>query len=286
MRHMDSQARITAIAGPARALYITHLIAHLQRDAQRGATWTRLADRLVAEDTGLSLDQVKRARLWWCEIGVVKSHHKGIPPTTEYDIRATLDAWHQWLAANQIAASNGAPAHNQLCASAQTLVRQRTNVSAPAHRPDLDHDDDDDARTHRQNAITQEIAQAESAARALGLDPAQIQEECNAYSPRYPDKYYLATLRQRIAAAQAPLQVPLPTGSASRPARGQTFRRRQVVYTEEQRAAAEERARQRLEAKRTFRRPQVHYTDEQRAAADARARAELEAEGYYERRNQ
>jgi hypothetical protein len=30
----------------------------------------------------------------------------------------------------------------------------------------------------------------------------------------------------------------------------------------------------------------VHYTDEQRAAADARARAELEAEGYYERRNQ
>ena len=129
MRHtMDSQARITAIAGPARAIYITHLIARLQRDAQRGATWTRLADRLVAEDTGLSLDQVKRARLWWAELGVIKHKSHGIPPTTEYNVSATLDAWHQWLVANQIAASNGAPAHNQLCASAQTLVRQRTDL--------------------------------------------------------------------------------------------------------------------------------------------------------------
>ena len=248
MRHME--ARITAIAGPARAIYIIHLIARLQQDAQRGATWTRLADRLVAEDTGLSLDQVKRARLWWCEIGVVKSHHKGIPPTTEYDIRATLDAWHQWLVANQIAASNGAPAHNQLCASAQTLVRQRTNVSAPAHRPDLDHDDDD-ARTHRQNAITQEITQAETAARALGIDPTRIQEECNAYHPKYPDRYYLATLRQRIQAAQSPLPLRDPPHPArpARPAR-HTFRRRQVQYTEEQRKAIEEKHRQLLERER------------------------------------
>jgi hypothetical protein len=185
------------------------------------------------------------------------------------------------LQANHIT-PNYAPARNQLRASASSFTRQRVKLYAPARPLDHDHDDDDDRPTQ----IKKQIAQAENAARALGLDPAQIQEECNAYSPRYPDKYYLATLRQRIAAAQAPLQVPLPTGSASRPARGQTFRRRQVVYTEEQRAAAEERARQRLEAKRTFRRPQVHYTDEQRAAADARARAELEAEGYYERRNQ
>ena len=126
MRHMDSQ--VIAIAGPARAIYITHLIARLQQDARRGATWTRLADRLVAEDTGLSLDQVKRARLWWAELGVIKHKSHGIPPTTEYNVSATLDAWHQWLVANQIAASNGAPAHNQLCASAQTLVRQRTDL--------------------------------------------------------------------------------------------------------------------------------------------------------------
>ena len=125
---MDSQARIIAIAGPARALYILHVIARLKQDARRGATWTRLADRLVAEDTGLSLDQVKRARLWWAELGVIKHKSHGIPPTTEYNVSATLDAWHQWLVANQIAASNGAPAHNQLCASAQTLVRQRTDL--------------------------------------------------------------------------------------------------------------------------------------------------------------
>jgi len=242
---MDSQARITAIAGPARALYIFHLIARLQQDARRGATWTRLADRLVAEDTGLSLDQVKRARLWWCEIGVVKSHHKGIPPTTEYDIRATLDAWHQWLVANQIAASNGAPAHNQLCASAQTLVRQRTNVSAPAHRPDLDHDDDDD-RTHRKSAITQQITQAETAARALGIDPARIQEECNAYHPKYPDRYYLRVLHQRIQAAQSPLPAAPPAPQRARARARNSLVRRQVQYTEEQRKAIEERARQEL----------------------------------------
>jgi len=244
MRHMDSQARITAIAGPARALYITHLIARLAADAQRGATWTRLADRLVAEDTGLSLDQVKRARSWWAEIGVIKHKSHGIPPTTEYDIRATLDAWHQWLVANQIA-SNGAPAHNQLCASAQTLVRQRTNVSAPAHRPDLDHDDDD-ARTHRQNAITQEIAQAESTARQLGLDVDQLKEACDAYKPKYPDRYYLATLRQRIQAAQSPLPAAPPAPQRTRARARNSFMRRQVQYTEEQRKAIEERARQEL----------------------------------------
>ena len=241
---MDSQARIIALAGPARAIYILHVIARLQRDAARGATWTRLADRLVAEDTGLSLDQVKRARLWWAELGVIKHKSHGIPPTTEYNVSATLDAWHQWLVANQIAASNGAPAHNQLCASAQTLVRQRTNVSAPAHRPDLDHDDDD-ARTHRQNAITQEITQAETAARALGIDPAQIKEECNKYDPKYPDRYYLRVLHQRIQAAQSPLPLHQPPRPA-RPARSHTFRRRQVEYTEAQRRAIEERARQEL----------------------------------------
>ena len=276
---MDS-AHIVAIAGPARALYIFHLIARLQREAQRGATWARLADRFIAQDTGLSAAQVKRARVWWADIGVVVSHQRGIPPVTEYAIADTLAAWRAWLEANAI----GTPASQRSDASVPTFGRQRPKLGTPAHTLDHDHDDDDD--DDRTTQIKKQIAQAENAARALGLDPAQIQEECNAYSPRYPDKYYLATLRQRIAAAQAPLQVPLPTGSASRPARGQTFRRRQVVYTEEQRAAAEERARQRLEAKRTFRRPQVHYTDEQRAAADARARAELEAEGYYERRNQ
>ena len=247
---MDSQARITAIAGPARAIYILHVIARLQRDAQRGATWTRLADRLVAEDTGLSLDQVKRARLWWAELGVIKHKSHGIPPTTEYNVSATLDAWHQWLVANQIAASNGAPAHNQLCASAQTLVRQRTNVSAPAHRPDLDHDDDD-ARTHRQNAITQEITQAETAARELGIDPARIQEECNAYHPKYPDRYYLATLRQRIQAAQSPLPAAPPAPQRARTRARNSLVRRQVQYTEEQRKAIEEKARQLLEEENT-----------------------------------
>jgi len=247
MRHME--ARITAIAGPGRALYIFYLIARLQRDAARGATWTRLADRLVAEDTGLSLDQVKRARLWWAELGVIKHKSHGIPPTTEYNVSATLDAWHQWLVANQIAASNGAPAHNQLCASAQTLVRQRTNVSAPAHRPDLDHDDDD-ARTHRQNAITQEITQAESTARALGIDPTRIQEECNAYHPKYPNRYYLRVLHQRIQAAQAPLPAAPPAPQRARTRTRNSLIRRQVVYTEEQRKAVEERARQLLERER------------------------------------
>ena len=71
MAHMDSSARITAIAGPARSLYIQHLIARLQREAQRGATWARLADRWIAEDIGLSHDQVQRARTWWTALGVV-----------------------------------------------------------------------------------------------------------------------------------------------------------------------------------------------------------------------
>jgi hypothetical protein len=240
----------------------------------RGATWTRLADRLIAQDTGLSTPQVRRARRWWAALGVIVCHTRGIPPTEEYAIQATLTAWQAWLQANCIVT----PASQRSDASVTTSGRQRHNVVTPASPLDHDHDDDDDdARTHRQNAITQEIAQAETTARQLGIDPARIQEECNAYHPKYPDRYYLAVLRQRIA--QAP-QSPLP------PRPRYTFRRRQVVYTEEQRAAAEERARQRLEAKRTFRRPQVHYTDEQRAAADARARAELEAEGYYERRNQ
>ena len=152
--------------------------------------------------------------------------------------------------ANQIAASNGAPAHNQLCASAQTLVRQRTNVSAPAHRPDLDHDDDD-ARTHRQNAITQEITQAETAARELGIDPTRIQEECNAYHPKYPDRYYLATLRQRIQAAQSPLPAAPPAPQRARTRARNSLVRRQVQYTEEQRKAIEEKARQLLEEENT-----------------------------------
>lgn len=102
MRHME--ARLTAIAGPARALYITHLIARLQQDAQRGATWTRLADRLIAQDTGLSTPQVRRARRWWAALGVIICHTRGIPPTEEYAIQATLTAWQAWLQANSIVA--------------------------------------------------------------------------------------------------------------------------------------------------------------------------------------
>jgi len=238
MRHME--ARITAIAGPARALYITHLIARLQRDAARGATWTRLADRLIAQDTGLSTPQVRRARRWWAALGVIICHTRGIPPTEEYAIQATLTAWQAWLQANCIVT----PASQRSDASVTTSGRQRHNVVTPASPLDHDHDDDD-ARTHRQNAITQEITQAETAARALGIDPAQIKEECNKYDPKYPDRYYLRVLHQRIQAAQSPLPLHQPPRPA-RPARSHTFRRRQVEYTEAQRRAIEERARQEL----------------------------------------
>jgi len=285
---MDS--RITAIAGPARAIYITHLIARLERDAARGAQWARLADRLIAQDIGLSTPQVRRARRWWCTIGVVQCVARGIPPTEEYAIQPTLEAWRAWLA-NAIVT----PASQHSDASVTTSRRQRHNVVTPASPLDHDHDDDDDDRP---SPIKKEISKAENAARALGLDPSRIRRECDEYSPKYPDRYYLQALRQRIAQAQAPLPTPAPgPGSGSRPARPGsgsgsrtartdypthgTFRRRQVTYTEDERRAAEERARQRLEAKRSFRRPQVHYTDEQRRAVEERHRAELEAEGYY-----
>jgi len=243
MRHME--ARITAIAGPARAIYITHLIACLQRDAARGATWTRLADRLIAQDTGLSTPQVRRARRWWAALGVIICHTRGIPPTEEYAIQATLTAWQAWLQANCIVT----PASQRSDASVTTSGRQRHNVVTPASPLDHDHDDDD-ARTHRQNAITQEITQAETAARELGIDPARIQEECNAYHPKYPDRYYLATLRQRIQAAQAPLPAAPPAPQRARTRARNSLIRRQVVYTEEQRKAVEERARQLLERER------------------------------------
>ena len=256
MAHMDRSARITAIAGQARSLYIQHLIARLQREAQRGARWARIADTLIAQDIGLSPDQTKRARLWWASLGVIRYERHGIPPTTEYDVQATLASWSAWLQANS-PSPNCAPAHQRLCASAPTFVRQRPNVSAPAHTLDHDDHDDDDRRTHR---LKEEITQAENAARALGLDPARIKEECNAYKPRYPDRYYLRTLRQRIEAAQAPLPTPAPgPGSGSRPARPGSGSR----------------------TRGTFMRPQVHYTDEQRRAVEERHRAELEAEGYY-----
>ena len=236
---MDSQARITAIAGPARALYIFYLIARLQKDAARGATWTRLADRLVAEDTGLSHDQVQRARRWWGD--VVRYRTRGIPPTVEYDIAATLSAWEAWLEANHIT-PNYAPARNQLRASASSFTRQRVKLYAPARPLDLDdHDDDDDRHT-----IKKQITQAETAARELGIDPARIQEECNAYHPKYPDRYYLATLRQRIQAAQSPLPAAPPAPQRARTRARNSLVRRQVQYTEEQRKAIEERARQEL----------------------------------------
>ena len=238
MRHME--ARITAIAGPARALYITHLIARLQRDAQRGATWTRLADRLIAQDTGLSTPQVRRARRWWAALGVIICHTRGIPPTEEYAIQATLTAWQAWLQANSIVA----PASQRSDASVTTSGRQRHNVVTPASPLDHDHDDDDDRHT-----IQKQITQAETAARALGIDPAQIKEECNKYDPKYPDRYYLRVLHQRIQAAQSPLPLHQPPRPA-RPARSHTFRRRQVEYTEAQRRAIEERARQLLERER------------------------------------
>jgi len=240
MRHME--ARITAIAGPARALYITHLIARLQRDAQRGATWTRLADRLIAQDTGLSTPQVRRARRWWAALGVIICHTRGIPPTEEYAIQATLTAWQAWLQANCIVT----PASQRSDASVTTSGRQRHNVVTPASPLDHDHDDDDDARTHRQNAITQEIAQAETAARQLGLDVDQLKEECNAYHPKYPDRYYLRVLHQRIQAAQSPLPAAPPAPQRARTRTRNSFMRRQVQYTEEQRKAIEERARQEL----------------------------------------
>jgi len=237
MRHMDSQARITAIAGPARALYITHLIARLQQDARRGATWTRLADRLIAQDTGLSTPQVRRARRWWAALGVIICHTRGIPPTEEYAIQATLTAWQAWLQANCIVT----PASQRSDASVTTSGRQRHNVVTPASPLDHDHDDDDD-RAHIQKQITQ----AETAARELGIDPARIQEECNAYHPKYPDRYYLATLRQRIQAAQSPLPAAPPAPQRARARARNSFMRRQVQYTEEQRKAIEERARQEL----------------------------------------
>jgi len=239
---MDSQARITAIAGPGRALYIFYLIARLQKDAARGATWTRLADRLVAEDTGLSHDQVQRARQWWAALGVIICHTRGIPPTIEYDIAATLSAWEAWLEANHI---NYAPARNQLRASASSFTRQRVKLYAPARPLDHDHDDDD----RHTIAIKRQITEAEAAARQLGLDVDQLKEECNAYQPKYPDRYYLAALRQRIAQAQSPLPLHQPPRPA-RPTRRHTFRRRQVEYTEAQRRAVEERARQLLERER------------------------------------
>jgi len=240
MRHtMDSQARITAIAGPARALYITHLIARLQRDAQRGARWARLADGIIAKDTGLSHDQVQRARRWWGD--VVRYRTRGIPPTVEYDIAATLSAWEAWLEANHIT-PNYAPARNQLRASASSFTRQRVKLYAPARPLDLDDHDDDDDRAHIQKQITQ----AESTARALGIDPTRIQEECNAYQPKYPDRYYLATLRQRIQAAQSPLPAAPPAPQRARARARNSLVRRQVQYTEEQRKAIEERARQEL----------------------------------------
>ena len=238
MRHME--ARITAIAGPARALYILHVIARLQRDAQRGATWTRLADRLIAQDTGLSTPQVRRARRWWAALGVIICHTRGIPPTEEYAIQATLTAWQAWLQANSIVA----PASQRSDASVTTSGRQRHNVVTPASPLDHDHDDDDDRHT-----IQKQITQAETAARALGIDPAQIKEECNKYDPKYPDRYYLRVLHQRIQAAQSPLPLHQPPRPA-RPARSHTFRRRQVEYTEAQRRAIEERARQLLERER------------------------------------
>jgi len=244
MRHME--ARITAIAGPARALYITHLIARLQQDAQRGATWTRLADRLIAQDTGLSTPQVRRARRWWAALGVIICHTRGIPPTEEYAIQATLTAWQAWLQANCIVT----PASQRSDASVTTSGRQRHNVVTPASPLDHDHDDDD-ARTHRQNAITQEITQAETAARELGIDPTRIQEECNAYHPKYPDRYYLATLRQRIQAAQSPLPAAPPAPQRARTRARNSLIRRQVQYTEEQRKAIEEKARQLLEEENT-----------------------------------
>ena len=240
MRHME--ARITAIAGPARALYITHLIARLQQDARRGATWTRLADRLIAQDTGLSTPQVRRARRWWAALGVIICHTRGIPPTEEYAIQATLTAWQAWLQANSIVT----PASQRSDASVTTSGRQRHNVVTPASPLDHDHDDDDDRPTQ----IKKQIAQAENAARALGIDPAQIKEECNKYDPKYPDRYYLRVLHQRIQAAQSPLPLHQPPRPA-RPARSHTFRRRQVQYTEEQRKAIEERARQILEEENT-----------------------------------
>jgi len=242
MRHtMDSQARITAIAGPARALFITHLIARLQRDAQRGATWTRLADRLIAQDTGLSTPQVRRARRWWAALGVIICHTRGIPPTEEYAIQATLTAWQAWLQANSIVT----PASQRSDASVTTSGRQRHNVVTPASPLDHDHDDDDDRHT-----IQKQITQAETAARALGIDPAQIKEECNKYDPKYPDRYYLRVLHQRIQAAQSPLPLHQPPRPARPTRRHTSFRRRQVQYTEEQRKAIEEKARQLLERER------------------------------------
>ena len=237
-RHMDSQARITAIAGPARAIYILHVIARLQRDAQRGARWARLADGIIAKDTGLSHDQVQRARRWWGD--VVRYKTRGIPPTIEYDIAATLSAWEAWLQANHIT-PNYAPARNQLRASASSFTRQRVKLYAPARPLDHDHDDDDDRHT-----IKKQITQAETAARQLGLDVDQLKEECNAYHPKYPDRYYLATLRQRIQAAQSPLPAAPPAPQRARARARNSLVRRQVQYTEEQRKAIEERARQEL----------------------------------------
>ena len=243
MRHMDSQARITAIAGPARAIYILHVIARLQRDAQRGARWARLADGIIAKDTGLSHDQVQRARRWWGD--VVRYKTRGIPPTVEYDIAATLSAWEAWLEANHIT-PNYAPARNQLRASASSFTRQRVKLYAPARPLDHDHDDDDDRHT-----IKKQITQAETAARQLGLDVDQLKEECNAYHPKYPDRYYLATLRQRIQAAQSPLPAAPPAPQRARTRARNSLVRRQVQYTEVQRKAIEERARQILEEENT-----------------------------------
>jgi len=251
MRHMDSQAaaRITAIAGAVRALYITHLVARLQQDAARGSAWTRLADRLIAQDTGLSAPQVRRARRWWAALGVVTCHTRGIPPTEEYAIQATLTAWQAWLQANCIVT----PASQQSDGSVTTSGRCRHNVVTPASPLDHDHDDDD-----RAHIIKKQIAEAESAARALGLDPAQIKEECNKYEPSYPDRYYLKVLRQRIQAAQAPL----PTVSPSPPAQHSQLA---------QRARTGTRARTRPGP------PQVTYTDQAREEARARARERIAA---------
>jgi len=242
------QARITTIAGPARAIYITHLITRLQKDAQRGAHWARLADRLIAQDTGLSTPQVRRARRWWTALGVIITRCQGIPPTEEYAVQATLTSWQAWLQANCVVT----PASQHSDASVTTSRRQRHNVVTPASPLDHDHDDDDD----RAHTIQTQIAQAESAARTLGLDPVKLKEECNAYQPKYPDRYYLAALRQRIAQAQAqlPLREPATPARPARPTR-HAFRRRQVVYTEEQRKAIEERARQELEENTAGRSP-------------------------------
>jgi DNA-binding transcriptional MocR family regulator len=101
MPDITVSAEIVSISGPANAIALARIIQRCRREAQR-ARYMAYADRLLADDTGLSRKQAQRARQYWQQIGVIHSRTRGMPPITEYDTHATLDAYAEWLSVNGI----------------------------------------------------------------------------------------------------------------------------------------------------------------------------------------